>query len=120
MEINNPYIEDKRKLMVALDKEIRNNNQENIGKIKNVLNELEKEERIFLRDTLNQLGEKVESAAIKTSELANDVSRKIEFKDTDIKLQDLYKRSCSLYKGCYNVLLEIREIKKQVRNEIYY
>jgi len=141
-EINNPYLEDKRKLMVALDKaklearngstvSIRENNQDTIDKITPVLKEIEKAERIFLIEMLNKLSEHVEKKQIDISEISNDVDRTdLEARsgstasnrtsDAGVKPQDIYKRSCAMYKEIYNMLIECREIKKRIRDIIYY
>jgi len=111
MEIENPYLEIKRKLIVAKEKA---NTVDKLEEISTTLKQIQTEERNFIINKLNELSSKVEKVSSKNLELKNDSERKI------IKPMEIYKQSCNIYKECYSILLEIREIKKQVRNEIFY
>jgi hypothetical protein len=78
---------------------------------------------------LNKLSEHVEKKQIDISEISNDVDRTdLEARSgstasnsaAGVKPQDIYKRSCAMYKEIYNMLIECREIKKRIRDIIYY
>lgn len=112
MEINNPYLEEKRKLITALSK--LSSKDLRYDSANKILNEIIEKEREWLNATLGELFSKVEICSEKINEVKNDSQRKT------VKAMQTYKDSCKLYKECYSLLLEIREIKKQVRNEIYY
>ena len=104
MKINNPYLDRKRELVVILTKE---DNPDAKLKLQAEYDAVEKQSREFIQSLLEQKGKEI--AVIKTQATM--------VKQNYPKLKDQYKESVRLYQAANQVMLDIREIKWQIKTE---
>lgn len=103
MEVINPYLETKRALLLALDK-ARDKTEHDI--LMNKYEDNEQKLREYNTRVLARLSENLE--AIKETEIRIPA----------INLHSQYRQAISYYKQTRDLLLEIRQIKKELREAI--
>jgi len=104
MKVNNPYTEEKRKLMLLLDSEKDSVKRQVLTA---QLETVEKKSRLWIQNILDKVQPKVDHV----------VAQKEEVQEISSPRQQ-YKTAISLYRYTSNILLELRELKKQCRLQL--
>lgn len=104
MEVNNPYIEDIRRLYIEIEENPKDEEK------KKELAELQEKSRAFIQETIEQLKNKVY--------VVEEKQREVEQKSNYPSINKQYKAAISVYKEIMELVEDSRELKKAIREEI--
>lgn len=102
MRLNNPYVEEKRSLMIYLETHPDDEDT------KKQLEAVEIRSREFTQNALDGLQTRIETIR----------EQKTEVKHNHPSLSAQYKQMCAVYKEGCNLILDLRAAKKAIRDEL--